>query len=182
MIVRGNISALFGLISPVLGFAFISISIISSPWFSWDKNAISDLGHSLMSDVSIILNFGLLLTGLMLIIYAVLALRREAKWTGYCLILSGFALQLIATFDEVYGYPHQVVSILFFISLIIMSILYAFEGKSRLAASAFIVILVCWALFLVGGYHSGIAVPEVISSIAVSSWIMYSALKILKGE
>jgi hypothetical membrane protein len=41
-------------------------------------------------------------------------------------------LQLLATFDEVYGPLHVIVSILFFVSLGFASIVYAAEAKSIL--------------------------------------------------
>lgn len=174
--------ALLGLVAPIFGHICVIISIVLSPWFGWEKNAISDLGHATGSEVAPILNFGLLFTGILLIIYALTTLRKYAKWTSYCLAVSGFLLQLVAMFDEVYVSLHLTVSILFFISLALMSILYALEGKSYAAATAFMVIFISWALFLMRIYASGLAVPEIISSIAVSSWIIHSALKILRGK
>lgn len=151
-----------------------------SPWFSWGKNAISDLGHSLRSEASPILNFGLLVTGLMLMFYAISVLRKEAKWSGYFLMLSGFGLQLVATFDEVYVSIHLAVSVYFFVTLATATLLYVFERLSSLAATAFIVILTSWLLYWGRVYNTGIAVPEIISSVAASSWIMNSAFNSLR--
>jgi len=177
-----RVYTLTGLVAPIFGHICVITSIMLSPWFGWEKNAISDLGHATGSEVAPILNFGLLFAGLLLIIYALTTLRKYAKWTSYCLAVSGFLLQLVAMFDEVYVSLHRTVSILFFISLALMSILYVIEGKSYAAATASLVVLISWVLFLMRIYSSGIAVPEIISSIAVSSWIMHSALKILRGE
>ena len=41
------------------------------PWFNWGSNALSDLGHSVNSDVSYIFNLGLLLGGFFLIVYSI---------------------------------------------------------------------------------------------------------------
>ena len=39
-----KIVGLCGILSPIIGFIFISIAIQSAPWFSWTENWISDLG------------------------------------------------------------------------------------------------------------------------------------------
>jgi len=94
------------------------------------------------------------------------------------LVISAFAFQLIAVFDEVYGPLHLVVSILFFVSLSFTSLLYAVERKSRSAGAAFTIGLVSWIFYWAKIYSVGIAVPEIISSAAVLFWIIPSALRI----
>jgi len=127
-------------------------------------------------------NFGLLLTGFLLMIYAVTVLRRYARWTSYSLVISAFILQLVAAFDEVYGLPHSVVSFLFFVSLGPSSIIYAMERKSSLAVIAFIIGLLSWVFYWARIYSAGVAVPETISSVAVLLWIISSALKIYTSK
>jgi len=173
-----KIYALSGVIGPLLAFVSIEVSIALSPWFSWERSALSDLGHAVESGVAPIFNFGLLLTGLFLTIYAVKVLKVYARWTGYSLVISAFTLQSIAVFDEVYGLLHLVVSILFFVSLGVTSLLYAVEGKSYLAVAAFAVGLISWIFYWAEIYSAGVAVPETISSAAVLFWIIPSALRI----
>lgn len=114
---RKEICALFGAVGPLIAFVSIGVSIALSPWFSWERNALSDLGRSVRSGVASIYNFGLLLIGFLIIIYAVTALREYARRTSYSLVISAFILQLVATFDEVYDPLHFVASVLFFVSL-----------------------------------------------------------------
>lgn len=177
-----RVYALFGVIGPLLAYVSIGISIALSPWFSWERSALSDLGHAVNSGIAPIFNFGLLLTGFFLTIYAVKVQKRYARWTGYSLVISAFTLQLIAVFDEVYGFLHLVVSILFFVSLGITSLLYAVERKSYSATAAFTVGLISWVFYWTEIYSTGIAVPETISSAAVLLWIIPSALKIYRKE
>jgi hypothetical membrane protein len=179
---KRDLMAILGVISPVFGFICVLISVAASPWFSWNTNAISDLGHSLKSEVSPILNSGLLITGLMLLLYAFSILKREAKWSSCFLMLAGFGLQLVATFNEVYETIHLVVSIYFFVTLTIATVLYAFERRSGLAMTAFTVILASWLLYWGRVFNTGIAVPEIISSAAASSWIVNSALNFLRAD
>ena len=96
--------------------------------------------------------------------------------------MSALILQLVATFDEVYGSLHVIVSILFFVSLGLASIVYAVERKSVLALAAFVIGLGSWILYSAGMYSTGVAVPETISSVVTVSWVMLSAIKIYLGK
>ena len=98
------------------------------------------------------------------------------------LVVAGLALQLVATFDEVYGSPHFLVSVLFFAALGFSSLTYIFEKKSILAFAALIIGLVSWILYGLDVYSSGIAVPEFISSMATVTWVMLSAFRIYFGK
>jgi len=173
-----KIYALFGVVGPLVACVSIGVSIAFSSWFSWERNALSDLGHAVKSGVAPIYNFGLLLTGFLLTIYAVKALKKYASWTSYSMVISAFMLQLVAAFDETYGLLHFVVSVLFFVSLGFASIVYVMERKSSLAAIAFIIGLFSWVLYWAGIYSVGVAVPETISSVAVLPWVISSALKL----
>ncbi|RJS82153.1 DUF998 domain-containing protein [Candidatus Bathyarchaeota archaeon] len=173
----GEASAFLGVSAVIVAFTFLGLSLLLSPSFSWWINALSDLGHSVRSEVAPIFNFGLLLTGFLISLYSVKALIRHARYTGVSLTLSGFLLQLVATFDEVYGYLHYLVSVLFFLSLGLSSILYAVERRSVTAAAAFIIGLLSWIFYWTGILDVGVAVPEALSSIAVALWIIRSTLE-----
>lgn len=174
--------ALFGVVGPLVAYFFIGASIMLSPWFSWRSNALSDLGHSVKSDVAPLFNLGLLLAGFFIVIYSITTFRNHARYTSYCLSVSALTLQLIATFDEVYGSFHLIVSILFFVLISFASVTYAVEGKSILALAAFIIGFGSWILYLAGIYSSGIALPETISSVATTSWIIVSGFRIYLGK
>jgi hypothetical membrane protein len=170
--------ALFGLAGPLIAIIFIIAAIGLSPWFSWWSNALSDLGHSVNSEVAPLFNFGLLLSGFLTILYAITSFRNHAKYTSYLLVIMGLMLQLVATFDEVYGSLHFQVSVLFFVALGFASISYAIEKRSVLAVAALVIGLCSWILYGLQIYSAGIAVPETISSIATVTWVMLSALRI----
>jgi len=170
--------ALLGIIAPFVTYVSIAISILYAPWFSWQRNALSDLGHSVNSTVAPIFNLGLFFTGFIIIIYAVTTLKTHAKYTSICIIVSAIILQLVATFDEVYGFLHGLVAVLFFLSIWSTSIVNAIEKKSLLALTAFLVGLISFVLFEMNVYGAGIAVPEIISFGAVATVIQISAIKI----
>lgn len=176
-----EVYSLLGVIGPVIAYVSIGVSILFSPWFSWNRNALSDLGHAVKSGVAPIYNFGLLLAGSLIMIYAVKAFKEHAAWTSYSLVLTAFTLQLVAMFDEVYGLLHFVVSLLFFGFLGFTSLLYAVEKRSYLAATALIVSVVSWTIYWTGPRGIGVAVPETISSVAAVLWVISSAIKIYKA-
>ncbi len=179
---KERVYALFGVVGPLVAYVFIGASILLSPWFSWERNALSDLGHAVKSPVAPIFNLGLLLAGFLTILYAVMSFKKHAKYTSINLVVSSILLQLVATFDEVYVFLHGTVSVLFFISISITSLVYAYERKSSLAAIAFIISLSSWILYALKIYAVGIAVPETISSVAVVSLFVYTAIKIYLGK
>jgi hypothetical membrane protein len=169
--------ALFGILAPLIAIFFIAVSIALSPWFSWGSNALSDLGHS-ARDVAPLFNFGLLLCGFLIIFYSITSFRSHAKYTSYFLMFAGLALQMVATFNEVYKPLHFQVSVLFFVALGFASISYAIEKRSVLAVIALVVGLASWILYGLEIYSAGIAVPETVSSMATVTWVMLAALRI----
>jgi hypothetical membrane protein len=179
---NGQRYALFGIAGPLVAYFFIAMSIMLSPWFGWETNALSDLGHATTSTVAPLYNLGLLISGFFIMIYATTIFKDYAKYTSYCLLLSAFPLQLVATFDEVYGILHFVVSVLLFVSFGFASAAYYVERKSVLALTAFIVGPVSWILYWAGNSSVGGAVPETISSLAMVSWVIPSALGILRRQ
>jgi len=174
--------ALLGLAAPVVAYIFIGVAIAQSPWFRWDGNALSDLGHSSWSSVAPVFNFGLLFTGFLIVAYALLSLRHSARWTSLALAVAAFSRPLVGAFNEVYGVLHYAVSILFFVSMGVASLVYAAERRSYLGVAAFAIGLAAWVLYWLDIYSSGVAVPEAVSTLAVMPWVMSTALRIYRGK
>jgi hypothetical membrane protein len=170
--------ALTGVLGPIIAIICIVVAISLSPWFSWESNALSDLGHSVNSEVAPIFNFGLLLSGFFIVIYSLTSFSKVSKYTYCLLVIVGLALQLVATFNEVYRFLHFQVSVLFFAALGLASISYIIEKKSILAVGALIFGSISWILYALEIYKAGIAVPETISTIATATWVVISALRI----
>jgi hypothetical membrane protein len=172
-----RVYALFGVVGPMMVYLSIIASIILSPWFNWENNALSDLGHSINSNVAPIFNLGLLLAGFFLLIYATTVFREHARYSSVCLLISTFLVQLLATFNEVYGSLHYVVAVPHFVMLSLTSVVYTIEKRSMIALTTFLVVLAAWTLYTLKIFNISIAVPETISKIVVA-WIMVSAVKI----
>jgi len=174
---KERVYALFGVFGPLLVYASIALSLVLSPWFSWESNALSDLGHAVTSDVAPIFNLGLLLAGFLLMVYALTAFQKHAKYSSFCLLVSTFLVQLLAAFNEVYGSLHYAAAVPHFVMLSLTSIVYTVEKRSAVALTTFIVVIFSWLLYSLNIFNIGVAVPETVSKL-VLAWIMYSAIKI----
>jgi hypothetical membrane protein len=176
-----RVYALFGVFGPLLVYVSIAASLVLSPWFSWETNALSDLGHAVTSDVAWIFNLGLLLAGFFLMIYAITAFKKHAKYSSYCLLVSAFFVQLLAVINESYGSLHYAVAVPHFVMLSVTSIVYTVEKRLALALATFLIVMFSWLLYALNIFNIGIAVPETVSKL-VLLWIMYSAIRIYFGK
>ena len=150
----------------------ITLSIILSPWFSFFKNALSDLGHSTQSNVAPLFNLGLCSGGILLIIFGGVCVSSitNNKVIGLILALSGYFLTLIAVFDEIYGRLHYIISLLFFLSLALGTLTYAYTYKSFKALSMLFIGTAIWVLYFMKIIKCGIAIPELVSILVVLVW------------
>jgi len=119
-----------------------------------------------------------LLAGFLIAVFTATSFWKHAKYTTPFLLLTAFALQLVAVFDEVYRGLHGTVSINFFVLLILSCFVYAAEKRSILGAASFVIGLGVWGMYGAGLIQAGIAVPEIISVTAATSWVILSSLKI----
>ena len=173
--------ALFGVFGPLLVYVSIALALALSPWFSWETNMLSDLGHAVNSDVAPIFNLGLLLAGFLMMVYALTAFKKHAKYSSLCLLVSNFFVQLLAAFNEAYGSLHYAVAVPHFLMLSLTSIVYTVEKRSAVALITFSVVMFSWLLYALNIFSIGVAVPETVSKLVVA-WIMYSAIKLYFGK
>ncbi|RDD53783.1 MAG: DUF998 domain-containing protein [Candidatus Korarchaeota archaeon NZ13-K] len=150
--------------------ASIFVAILLSPWFRWERNALSDLGHAIKSEVAPIFNLGLVTGGLLFLIFSAFYMHRRYPLTSKLMILASYFLMLIGTFDEVYGFLHFIVSLAFFIMLAFAALAYSYESGRSYPVAITLVIGISWALQLSGICECGASVPEMISVLASLIW------------
>lgn len=170
-----NKSALYGIFAIIALYSSIFISIYISPWFKWTENALSDLGNLSHSSAPVF-NFGLLISGLLIILYSIKALTSHAPKTSYFLAFNGLCLQLVALFCENYGVIHFYVSVLLFSSLLFSSIAYFIEEKCYLSLIVLLEIPI-WILHFQGFLFKGVAIPEILSSFLMLPWLFRTFVK-----
>ncbi|MCS7102616.1 MAG: DUF998 domain-containing protein [Candidatus Korarchaeum sp.] len=150
--------------------ASIFVAIYLSPWFRWERNALSDLGHAVKSEVAPIFNLGLVTGGLLFLMFSVLYMHRRYPLTSKLMVLASYFLILIGTFDEIYGPLHFLVSLVFFIALAFAALAYSYESRKSYPVAITMIIGISWALQLSGICECGASVPEMISVLASLVW------------
>ncbi len=179
---------LLGIIGPIIAISLILISIALSPWFSWWDNALSDLG---VSSVAILFNAGLIICGVFCTIFSIgfLISTDKKKWLrrigSVILCLATIALIGIGVFSEDFGVLHFYFSVVFFVLLLIASLLLGASmmmdpelkmvGIIALSVGAFGII--SWLL----PRGHGVAIPEALSSFPAYIWFAILGVKMYRS-
>ncbi len=187
-----NLLLLLGIISPITAYTSISLAIINAPWFSWRKNALSDLG--VWGNSAIIFNSGLMISAITQIAFIVglsLHYTKALSRAGSAVyLLASIMLFLIGLYPESAGKIHFYVSLLFFIltptSLIVLSASLIKEyGFIRFGLATLLIAILSFSPWLIPWRSldvRGVAIPELLSTIPVSAWNIYVALKLIVGS
>ncbi len=204
-IFSSRFAGLCGIIGPLIAISGIALAILVSPWFNWFTNALSDLGHPWMlggsngtpgyNHAAPIFNSALSLTGLVTLVLTIWLIRYEyfelstfGVIAAVLLTVSQFFLIGIGIFHEGYGELHFIVSLGFFVHLIIAGMLFGIrlilEKKMRIfGISAFIlafISMIMWVLYYLDlTVFTGVAIPEIISAIAAMIWVYPLCIRII---
>jgi hypothetical membrane protein len=198
-----RISALCGILGPIIGLIFITFSIYYSTWFNWAGNWLSDLGgipddKSIWASrgiASIIFNSGLVVSGSIGVIFAS-SLRkikilnnRHGRIGTSLFILDMFTLCTVGIFPETTGHIHTAVSIIFFF-LIALSLIFignVLRKSSIKKIGGLIIILGAFSLssfpfFLIPRPWGSNAIIEMIPIISLSIFSIIFGYTILKNK
>ena len=182
-----KIPGILGILGPIIALAAITIAILLSlSWFSWDGNALSDLGNydnGLL--VAIIFNIGLITTGVMLVVFLV-CFTRAIKDLPTKIGLIPFFIALlfligIGLFSENAGQIHFYVSVGFFGSF---PFAMWFVGLGFLRFRKFwwfsliSILLPFFSIYMWTSYYGGVfpfwsgnAIPEITTAFTGIGWL-----------
>jgi len=187
---RRALIALIGLLVPLIAYGFIFIAILNAPWFSWYKNALSDLGAHQGSDI--IFNTGLMIAGILETLFAYGLFKEFKDLTrrigAAILVFSGIALFGIGLFPETYETIHLYFSIAFFVSfpfgIFALGLSYIRNKENLLlgilAVLFFVASGIIWAFPWKAYGITGVAIPEFLSSLCGTIYIIAISLELLK--
>jgi hypothetical membrane protein len=177
---------IFGLVAPCVGLSMVLFATTQAPWFSWQENALSDLG---VRETALLFNAGLILAGALALPLAAslwsTIFRDPAGRLGTgMLAFACISLVLIGVFTEDAGRIHYWVSVAFFTSLPLAMLVFGvsmFLNRSAtnpihlsLTVILAIIAALAWAM-----PHDGVAIPEIISSAAGSLWFVVFGFRVL---
>ncbi len=179
-----KIGAASGILTPVLAFTCILMAIASCPEFSWTKNALSDLGI-IAGITGPIFNFGLYSSGLSVFSFAVFGLFEYLgkswldKIGASTFAATGMSLMGIGFFPENIVPYHYLFSVLFFVllslSLFLITGAFAFKDQTKMALFTLLTAgatAIPWILYFFLHFVSGVAIPEFVSAVAGSVWVV----------
>lgn len=196
-IISSRFAGLCGILGPLIALIGIIAAIAISPWFNWFTNALSDLGHPTMiggsngvpglNPAASIFNTSLILSGLFTLVLTLWLIRHQlfevsviGVIAGILLTIAQFFLIAIGVFHEGFGFTHFVVSLGFFVTLLLAGMIYGVRLMQEkhlqlIGIIAFILALIS-ALIWVAYYLSvlpftGVAIPEIISAITAIIWV-----------
>jgi len=164
---------MLGMLAGTVPWAFIAVSVLLSPWFNVYNNALSDLGNtSLNSSVAYIFDSGLIVTGLLAATFGlILSFRKKDRrfliWS-VPLTIASLDLSMIGAFNESMGRIHDVVSIVFFVAIVITMLLFGYASRSLSAPGLGVLSLVLGILSAVVWFApwpwNGVALQETFTS------------------
>lgn len=190
-ITEPKVAASFGIIAPTWALASIGISIALSPWFSWTKNALSDLG---VSEVAPIFNSGLIICGILIFpfIFGLAKIERTKRLGligSVVLLSSSVSLIGVGAFSEAFGLVHFYFSVTFFASFILSSIILGIHftldiSDKRLGIFTLLVGIISFISWIVWATIrlSGVAIPETISILLASFWIIILSIRMYREK
>ncbi len=175
-------SGICGMLAGVVAFAGIAFAIISYPQFSWQGNALSDLGV-VPGITSFAFNYGIIASGVLMLAFACGLFffaggTIMGKIGAVVAVFLGLSLAGIGAFTESSEPFHYAFSISFFIFLPLGMLCFSAEFSrssermlANLSLAMAFVAIASWVFHLVFGFGQNVAIPEIISAAAVAIWV-----------
>ncbi len=175
-----------GLVAPCVGLSMVLFATTQAAWFSWQENALSDLG---VGETAVVFNTGLILAGALALPLAIALwrtiFRDPVGRAGAGMLASAcVSLVLIGVFSENAGRIHYWVSVAFFTSMPLAMLVFSVSmllhrSTTGLVHPLLTVILAAIASVAWAMPHDGVAIPEIISSAAASLWFAVFGIRVL---
>jgi hypothetical membrane protein len=185
-----RIAGISGIIASTLPLIMIFASTMLEKSFSWNKNALSDIG---VSQTAWLFNIALIIGGLLNLLFA-FGLRNylgKIRWLKIgvsLLIVSSISLALVGVFTENYSIIHASVALGYLLLAPVAIICIGQEVKSKKfgKASLTLGIIALLAIFglpvitFVVNLQIGFAVPEFAESFLLSIWTFWVSINLLQ--
>jgi hypothetical membrane protein len=184
-----RVAGLSGITGSILPLLIILASTELEKTFSWNKNALSDIG---VSSSAWLFNGALIAGGLLNLLFA-FGLRKYLVKTSWIrigvslIIVSSISLALVGVFTENYSIIHGLVALGYLLLTPFGLMCIGWGEKSRefgkisrlLGITALLAIIGLPIITFVANLQIGFAVPEFIESLLISIWIFWVSLKLL---
>ena len=190
MLIR--LAGISGIISSTLPLIMVFASTVLEKSFSWNRNALSDIG---VSQLAWLFNSALVVGGVLNLLFAFglrnyLGKKRWLKIGVLLIIVSSISLSLIGVFTENYSIIHGLVALGYLLLTPLGLICIGWGEKSLqigrvslvLGIAALLAILGLPIITFVANLQIGFAVPEFLESLVLSSWTFWFSLKLIRHK
>lgn len=187
-----RVAGISGIIGSILPVVMILASTVLEKSFSWNKNALSDIG---VSPLSWLFNSALIVGGLLNLLFALglrnyLSKTRCLKIGVSLIIISSISLSLVGAFTENYFIVHAVVALGYLVLTPSGLVCIGVGEKNRqigkvsfvLGIAALLAILGLPIITFVAKLQVGFAVPEFLESLMLSIWTFWVSLKLIRNR
>jgi hypothetical membrane protein len=185
-----RIAGISGIIASTLPLIMIFASTMLEKSFSWNKNALSDIG---VSQTAWLFNIALIIGGLLNLLFA-FGLRNylgKIRWLKIgvsLLIVSSISLALVGVFTENYSIIHALVALGYLLLAPVAIICIGQEVKSKKFGKASLTFGIIALLTIFGlpvitfvvNLQIGFAVPEFAESLLLSIWTFWVSINLLQ--
>jgi hypothetical membrane protein len=189
--VRLKASSICGVLAPIIGFTCVLFALASYSQFSWFDNALSDLGV-VEGVTAVLFNFGLIVSGVLTFVFGLglfAFLHKKALGVAGSLIfvLDAWALTLIGIFPESARPIHYYASVAFFvlfpISMFLICAEFLSSSRIKMGLLTFVTATfaaIVWIIQFTVTPVPGVAIPETLSALAASTWVVVLGLKMFR--
>jgi len=177
---RNYLFSWIALIWPWITIFLIILNILISPWFSWYKNALSDLG---VHQYGFIFNSAIFTEGIINGLYFFFLGKNSRQ--RYLIVIGSFSLSLVGVFNENFHLLHLIFALIYFIFMpiyIILNFGYT-ENLNKFfniiigTASLFVIIVGILSSFRLIPRILGLGVYEMLEAVLISMWISIYILR-----
>ena len=177
---RNYLFSWIALIWPWITIFLIILNILISPWFSWYKNALSDLG---VHQYGFIFNSAIFTEGIINGLYFFFYGKNSRQ--RYLIVIGSFSLSLVGVFNEDFHLLHLIFALIYFILMPIYIILNSSytENLNKFfniiigTASLFVIIVGILSSFRLIPRILGLGVYEMLEAVLISMWISIYILR-----
>ena len=177
---RNYLFSWIALIWPWITIFLIILNILISPWFSWYKNALSDLG---VHQYGFIFNSAIFTEGIINGLYFFFLGKNSRQ--RYLIVIGSFSLSLVGVFNENFHLLHLIFALIYFIFMpiyIILNSAYT-ENLNKFfniiigTASLLVIIVGILSSFRLIPRILGLGVYEMLEAVLISMWISIYILR-----
>ncbi|MEM2137826.1 MAG: DUF998 domain-containing protein [Candidatus Anstonellaceae archaeon] len=190
-----RLAGICGIISPVVAFVFIILAVGNYPSFDWYSNDLSDIGGA-SGMAALLFNASLVFSSALSLVftYGLWDFMPDYKLSKVGVALFALSLVTLAgsgVFNKNFEPLHTQIALSFFFlfPLAMLFICGAFlqARNSHLGTTTmmmFLLAVLAWGLHWTGTIGKGLALPELISSLALSFWGIAVSIEMLgpKGQ